>query len=149
MYNNINQVGGPYTSTPVYPQITPLGSWNNSYNPIQATTRNVLPGRTVEKVEDITIGEVPQDGSLGLFPQKDGSCIYAKMWNSDGTIRTMKFIPSEQDDSVPRQEGVQEATNFETLGVEILEKLDDVLDVLTGPNNCKPKENKKNQNGSD
>lgn len=147
MYGNINNGGYYGTNSYLYPQINPPISTPSIYP--QQTTPTVLPGRMVDKGEDIMVGEVPTDGSLGLFPQKDGSCIYAKSWNSDGTIRTMKFVPMEQDDSAPRKESVQEIQTPMVQDEAINEKLDFILDLLTGPNPPKPKSGVKNQNGSE
>lgn len=33
------------------------------------------------------------DGSISLFPLGDYSTIIAKQWNSDGTIKTLRFVP--------------------------------------------------------
>lgn len=147
MYGNINQGGYYGTNSYLYPQINPPINTPSTY--AQQMTPTVLPGRMVDKGEDIMVGEVPTDGSLGLFPQKDGSCIYAKSWNSDGTIRTMKFVPMEQDDSAPRKESVQETQTPVVQDEEVNEKLDLILDLLTGPNPPKSKSGVKNQNGSD
>lgn len=146
----MNQPGSLYGQT-VPPQIPPMAPMNNPAIYPQVT-RNVLPGRTVEKVEDIVVGEVPNDGSLGLFPQKDGSCIYTKAWNADGTIRTMKFVPVGQDDSVPRQESVQQAEDDSPTIQDILSTIqsgfNDIMDFLTSEDSKKSKDNSKNQNGS-
>lgn len=65
MYRNMNQPAGFYgPQTSIYPQInTPIA--NPTMYAQNAST--VLPGRMVDKAEDITVGEVPLDGSLGLF----------------------------------------------------------------------------------
>ena len=55
---------------------------------------SVLHGRVVNSVEEIMPNEVAMDGSVSLFPTKDYSHIYAKAWNSDGTITTVEFTPS-------------------------------------------------------
>lgn len=148
MYRNIGQPGNFYgPQTPIYPQInTPIA--NPTMFAQNAST--VLPGRMVEKAEDITVGEVPLDGSLGLFPQKDGSCIYAKSWNPDGSIKTMKFVPAEETDVIPRKESVQEDQQTIDPFSTISEKLDLLLDILTSPDSSKPKNGvkKNNQNGS-
>ena len=42
------------------------------------------------------------DGTVSLFPTADYKCIYAKVWNSDGTIRTLKFSPvGDSEESNP------------------------------------------------
>lgn len=149
MYRNMSQPAGFYgPQSSIYPQInTPI----TNPSMFAQTAPKVLPGRMINKLEDITVGDVPNDGSLGLFPQQDGSCIYAKSWNADGTIKTMKFIPSEETDTLPRKESVQEAESSTDPFSSIGEKLDLLLDLLTDPGSSKSKSGvkKNNQNGSE
>ena len=48
------------------------------------------------------------DGNISLFPLKDYSCIIAKQWNSDGTIKTLRFVPQIENAS----EDIQTNENF-------------------------------------
>ncbi len=52
-----------------------------------------INGKVVPSVENITANDVPMDGSVAFFPRQDMAEIYAKSWNSDGTIRTIVFKP--------------------------------------------------------
>ncbi len=52
-----------------------------------------INGKVVPGVENITANDVPMDGSVAFFPRQDMTEIYAKSWNSDGTIRTIVFKP--------------------------------------------------------
>lgn len=61
--------------------------------PLPCTRPSYISGRVVNKVEDIAPNEVPMDGSSGLFPLSDLSAVFIKAWNSDGTIRTTKYVP--------------------------------------------------------
>lgn len=54
-----------------------------------------LTGRMVSNENEITPNEVPMDGSLGLFPTSDGNFIFVKQWQSDGTIKTIRFVPEK------------------------------------------------------
>lgn len=49
--------------------------------------------KIVNRLEDITPNDVPMDGTSGIFPLSDNSAIYVKSWNTDGTIKTIKYIP--------------------------------------------------------
>lgn len=64
----------------------------------QMPTRMVpqIPGRVVNSPDDITVQEVPTDGTVALFPSADGKCIYSKRWTPDGNISTMRFVPEAQ-----------------------------------------------------
>lgn len=52
-----------------------------------------ISGRIVNSLDDITVQEVPTDGTMALFPSADGKCIYSKRWTPDGNILTMRFVP--------------------------------------------------------
>lgn len=56
-----------------------------------------ISGRVVNSLDDITVQEVPTDGTVALFPAADGSCIYSKRWTPDGNISTMRFVPDAQE----------------------------------------------------
>lgn len=56
-----------------------------------------INGRIVQAVETINPNEVPMDGSVAFFPKQDLTEIYAKSWNTDGTIRTLTFKPVLND----------------------------------------------------
>lgn len=70
------------------------------YNPMASYQRYQQPeptqgisGRVVQAVETINPNEVPMDGSVAFFPKQDLTEIYAKSWNTDGTIHTLTFKP--------------------------------------------------------
>lgn len=52
-----------------------------------------INGKIIQNVENITANDVPMDGSVAFFPKQDMSEIYAKTWNTDGTIKTVVFKP--------------------------------------------------------
>lgn len=70
----------------------------------QMPTRTVpqIPGRVVDSLDDITVQEVPTDGTMALFPAADGKCIYGKRRTPDGDISTMRFVP-EASEAQPEQ----------------------------------------------
>lgn len=70
----------------------------------QMPTRMVpqISGRVVNSLDDITVQEVPTDGTVALFPSADGSCVYSKRWTPDGNIATMRFVP-EASEAQPKQ----------------------------------------------
>lgn len=56
-----------------------------------------ISGRVVNSLDDITVQEVPTDGTAASFPSTDGKCIYSKRWTPDGNISTMRFVPEVQE----------------------------------------------------
>lgn len=82
-----------------YPTIQPGGINFNPYGnqgfqaaaPLQMPTQQRF--KIVNRLEDITPNDVPMDGTTGIFPLSDNSAIYVKSWNTDGTIKTIKYVP--------------------------------------------------------
>lgn len=70
--------------------------------PNQSRTISPIAGRVVNSLDEITVQEVPTDGTVAWFPSADGSCVYAKRWTPDGNITTMRFTP-EAADAAPSQ----------------------------------------------
>jgi hypothetical protein len=59
-----------------------------------------LAGRAVQDVSQVGVGEVPTDGSTGWFPALDGSCVWARRWNGNGTIETVRYVPEPSPEPV-------------------------------------------------
>lgn len=148
MYSNMPQQGTTYP-TPMfpYPQITPMNP-PVGYAPMN---RSVLAGRMVKKLDDITYGDVPQDGSVGIFPQEDGECIYTKTYNNMGQILTQKFVqaPLEESKDEEKSEDTAIANGSEVSNQDIMNAIDNLVDFLTQSNNSKSNRSENNQNGSD
>ena len=83
--------GGFQTSQPYVPQPTPM-NWGQ--NGPRYAAPSTLPGRQISSIDEIMPNDVPMDGSVSFFPVRDGSCVYAKFWNRQGTIDTIKFVPA-------------------------------------------------------
>lgn len=56
-----------------------------------------LNGKVIQLPDEITPNDVLMDGSISYFPAHDGSCIYAKSWNQNGSIDTIRYIPETVD----------------------------------------------------
>lgn len=91
---------------PYYPPFNPYQAFSQS-QPVQSTQHTGITGRIVNSPDEITIQEVPTDGTMGLFPSADGTCIYGKRWKPDGTIKTTRFVA---DSSEVQADPVQELT---------------------------------------
>lgn len=57
-----------------------------------------MPGRYVSSESEITPQDVPMDGSMALFPAKDGSCIYARSLDSNFNMRSVRYVPEPQEE---------------------------------------------------
>lgn len=90
--------------------------------PIQPTSG--ISGHLVGSHEEIQPNDVPMNGQAAYFPAQDGSVIYAKQWNPNGSITTVRYVPAvdEQEDSTP------------TITLQdIVDQLDDIRDLLKKP----------------
>ena len=89
MYNGSNSYFQNPTAAPQFNQF----QWQQPQSQYFSQRFMSIPGRTINDPGEVTPQEVPMDGSVSLFPKNDYSCIYAKTWNKDGTIATIRFIP--------------------------------------------------------
>lgn len=113
-----------------------LGNQNGQM-PTQNGARNYIPGRMVANEQEIMAGEVPMDGSLSLFLQNDLRCIYAKQWNSNGTIDTVRYV---LDIPAPQEQPNAAITNEVAAAImERLDKIEKALKQKKYPNNKKGK----------
>lgn len=140
-YQPYNPMFNPNIPNPNYqmqPQTSPLQPYQ------QRPT--VIPGRVVSDINEVTPNEVSMDGRVSLFPKNDYSCIYAKAWNSDGTITTVRFVP-EQPVNQPKETA---SNNIETVLASIKEQVDNInkrLDRMQKP--MKPAQGKKEESNND
>ena len=51
-----------------------------------------IAGRAVGSVSEITVQDVPTDGTIAWFPLADGSAVIGKRWTPDGNILTMRYV---------------------------------------------------------
>lgn len=110
-----------------------------------------LNGRFVNGLEEITPSEVPMDGNCAIFPQNDYKCVYVRMWNGQGELKTLKFIPepAKEVEKIEPKESSQEILN--TLQSTVLQRLDSMESNLEKliqrkPQNCQCSSNKKGDN---
>lgn len=70
--------------------------------PIQQQTSQpqvpAMQGKWVKEEKDIVPMDIPQDGSVVVFPQTDLQVIYLKKWEGNGTITTVPYIPNIPQD---------------------------------------------------
>lgn len=97
--------------------------------------RTGITGRTVKSVEEIAPSEVPMDGTVAFFPAQDGSKIFAKGWNTDGTISTIEYAPIHPNESA----------NTPTL-FDVMNQLSNIQDLLKAANKPARKTTKKGEN---
>lgn len=140
---NWNQNGNQSQNTPNNPLEALISQYLQSQ---QQTTQKppqipVIPGRMVMNEEEIKANEIPMDGTTSLFVKNDFTRIWAKTWNSNGSINTFTFVLE--------QAPVQNTSSDEDLRTQIfnrLDKIDNTLNTITS----KPyysKQNKYNKQG--
>lgn len=119
-YNvNNNQFTGNNQMQPQYTQ------------PQQQFQQNILVGRSVYNIEDVSAQEVSMNG-INLFPANDMSCIYVKQWNSQGTIDTVRYI--KETPAVDIETQSEEKPDYMAI---ILQRLDNIEKSLMNTNTPK------------
>lgn len=63
-----------------------------------------IAGRVVANTNDISVQDVPTDGTVAWFPMQDGSAVIGKYWTPDGNITTMRFVPEAQPEREVRSD---------------------------------------------
>lgn len=56
-----------------------------------------IQGRTVGNISEVTAQDVPMNGTAALFPLSDGTAIFSRSWQPDGTVRTVEYRPVQSD----------------------------------------------------
>ena len=91
------QTQQPYVPTPSYQPMNTSAQNQQSQNRPQG-----ILGRMISNPNEITPQEIPMDGSISMFPMQDGSAVYGKFWDSNGQIKTIRFVP-ENNGEQPQQ----------------------------------------------
>lgn len=87
----------PMAPSAYMPMPQPYQPYQPPYQPTPTRAVPQISGRVVNSLDDITVQEVPTDGTVALFPSADGTCVYSKRWTPDGNISTMRFVPEVQE----------------------------------------------------
>ena len=156
--NNANPGFNPYPTYPTYmpqqaavpgqtavqlPYVTPP---QPRQQPMPTQQIVNLAGRVVQNETEITPQEVAMDGSISLFPLADYSTIIAKQWNSDGTIKTLRFVPEVGTAANEEIQTADFATHFD-------QRMDELLSAVKNRGhynkntNYRPKQNTPKQEG--
>lgn len=115
----------PYAaSTPYQPTVYGAGMYPQ-INYTQPPFRHILPGKSINSPEEIALDDVPGDGSISLFPKKDGTCIYVRYRNGLGIVTTDVYVPQETT-----EENISEVSTNDVTLVEVADKLNTVIDLL-------------------
>lgn len=87
----------PMAPSAYMPMPQPYQPYQPPYPPTPTRAMPQISGRVVNSLDDITVQEVPTDGTVALFPSADGACVYSKRWTPEGNISTMRFVPEAQE----------------------------------------------------
>lgn len=112
------------------------------YQPAQTTIQPIqqmppqpvgVPGRIVHNPAEIRPNEVPMDGRKSYFPTDDEEYIFAKQWNSDGTIKTVKYERCKEEPVIAQSASVD-------VNSAILDRLDKIEKLLISKKPSKKEE---------
>lgn len=90
--------------------------------------------RQYNNQNEITVNEIPMDGSYKLFAKADMSEVVAKCWTPNGNIQTLEYslkkpLETEKTDELPQ---IDLTSQFEPILAEI-KALNDKIDKLNKP----------------
>lgn len=74
-----------------------------SMGEINQPMQNILVGKVVNDISNVSPNDVPMDGNFAIFPKQDMTEIYCKQWKQDGTIQTIVYRPileEKQEDGI-------------------------------------------------
>lgn len=136
-----NGVAGGFVPQPYSPAYYNPSVPSSLYPQVQTPARpatyqqpNYISSRLIKSLDEITPQEVPMDGSVSLFPMEDYSCVYAKAWNRDGTIRTVKYVPEKQEevtqDSITGFAGADVLNDILENIADLTQDVNDIKDML-------------------
>lgn len=84
-------------------------------------------GRFISSHDEIAPSDVPMNGRVSIFPMSDYSCIFAKKWDANGNIVTVKYVPAVE--AQPNQgEGI---SNDNSALMELMDKVNNIQDIVT------------------
>lgn len=93
-----------------------------------------IPGRIIDDIAQVGANEVPMDGSKAVFMKSDGSILYVKQWQPNGTISTNTYKPyfdtkTQVDEQVTTEEL---KLSFDTLKTK-LDNIEEILNKMFSP----------------
>lgn len=83
-----------------------------------------IHGRVVSSANEIGVGDVPTDGTTGWFPAYDGSCVWGKRWNPNGTIQTVRYTPEPVEAPQDEMAGLVRKVEAKLSGKEVVVESD-------------------------
>ena len=131
MYGYGGNQFGTYGQTMYQPMV-------QQYQPVQIpqASRPQMQGRTVASADEITVQEVPTDGTMGWFPAQDGSCVWGKRWTPDGSIVTVRYSPDS-----PTAEPAPDPV------AALSARVDEIMEVVEDIRDCMPKSRSRSKSG--
>lgn len=100
---------------------------NSIFGQQQPVMQTGLNGRTVNDISEVNANEVPMDGSKAVFPKADGTEIYVKQWNANGTISTVTYKLSTTDESV---KSVNQMEQFNIIMNQRFDAIEQMIDEI-------------------
>lgn len=91
-----------------------------------------INGRVIDSIDTVMANEVPMTGETALFPTRDMQTIYTKQWQSDGTIKTFKYVLSNDTQNVIPTDTKQASRLSDELTEGIMKRLDTIEQKLDG-----------------
>lgn len=92
----------------------------------QMQQSGAINGRVVDSIDSVMANEVPMTGEVALFPTRDMQSIYAKQWQSDGTIKTVRYALINDMENMSSDNKEQAQSLSDSLTEGIMERLNSI-----------------------
>lgn len=128
----------PYPTWQNY--LTPYNQYQNPYyqNPYARQANQPVQNyiqKIVDGIDAVKATDIPMDGSAYYFPKADGTEIFAKKWNPDGSTTITSYLPleSSQNDSTIKSSSKSFQEQMEainTYSLHISDQVDALVSML-------------------
>lgn len=102
--------------------------------PMASAQPMVLGGKMVDSIKVVEATDIPMDNATYYFPKPDGSEIYTKRWEQDGSCKVVTYKRELEPPSEETKEFMGEFLckgDVEKMQTSLMQKMDSILDRVS------------------
>lgn len=140
-YPNYSQMNNMYAqpNNPYADRLAFLQSYQQnlqqpmSPTPMSGTSQPSVIGKIVDSLEVVKATDIPMDGNIYYFPKADGTEIFSKQWQSNGTTKILTFKPilNGEPNILSNKEEKTQFTLSEDVTEDIMKRFDNLESKLS------------------
>lgn len=95
---------------------------------MSGASQQSVAGKIVDSVDAVKATDIPMDGNIYYFPKADGTEIFCKQWQANGTTRILTFKPclEEEPTNSPNKDEKLKIDLSESATEGIMKRFDDL-----------------------